>query len=268
MADSIQMDRDAYVQSGDNRTGTFGQSDSGVLDIAGRDSSYNRKIYLGVDLAPVFATIGTPDNVALTLTIDTTKTGGFIRGSSAEKAPSTIRLYAVATGASVWSETAITWNNAPANNTGSRGAFLNTGATSGAGVVVEVASVVLDPVALPSGGVVTFSDPRLTDFVTWVTANKAEVGTDITFMLGTDNAIASVPGYHFYSKDAAVSDTLKPRLDYDPPKRGTLILFSSTDVLSRLPHDSRMAAIFPAKVPGSADSARAVLYPLSSATVR
>ncbi|MDR1281216.1 MAG: hypothetical protein LBK99_10395, partial [Opitutaceae bacterium] len=38
MADSIQMDRDAYVQSGDNRTGTFGQSDSGVLDIAGRDS--------------------------------------------------------------------------------------------------------------------------------------------------------------------------------------------------------------------------------------
>lgn len=241
-AHSIQMDRDAYIQSGTYKTKTLGQSDSGAIDVSGRDSSYNRKIYLGVDLASVFAETGAPDNVTLTLAIDTTKTSGLIRSNNTEKDPSTIRLYAVATGTNGWDEIGITWNNAPANKTDSRGFFLNTGTTARAGVVVEVAKVVLNPVALPSDGLVTFSDPRLTGFIAWVAANKATVGTDITFMIGSDNASVSVPGYHFYSKDAPVGDTLKPRLNYDPPKRGTLILFTATDAF-RLPDANRMAAI-------------------------
>ncbi len=167
---------DAYVQAGQYRNTNFGSSTSLICKKGSNDSStfYNRADYLKFDLTGVTAA---PSKATLTLTVN--------QVSNPNKSIENVQLYSVADAS--WTESGLTWNNAPG---------LNTTNFSSTGTLLTTLAVPLTP------GTAAFD---VTAFV------KANLGKVVTFQLMD----ASVQGLYlvFNSREAASG---KPRLTLTP----------------------------------------------------
>ncbi len=109
---------DAYVQAGDNANSNFGSQTLLIVKKVTNDSTsvYNRSIYLKFDLTAVTKT---PTKALLALTVDS--------ASNPTTSAENVNLYSIA--GATWSESTITWNNAPGlnrTNFSSTGAFLTS----------------------------------------------------------------------------------------------------------------------------------------------
>jgi alpha-N-arabinofuranosidase len=136
---------DAYVQAGSNANTNYGAQTLLVVKRVTNDSTHslNRCSYLKFDLTGVTAT---PTSATLTLTVDTS--------SNPTNKSETVKVYSIAD--TTWTETGITWNNAPG---------LNRANFSSAGTFLTSKVVPLLP------GTATF------DLTSFVAANKGRVVT-------------------------------------------------------------------------------------------
>jgi len=174
---------DTYVRGGDNGNNNYGTS--GNITIKNSNgNSYDRKAYIRFDVA------GKTVAASLELTVSTNNQGG-------SEAPTpqtfTVEVYGLAESVDhTWTETDITWNNAPANNT-STSDFTADATLLG--------SFIVEP--LPEGNVVSFSDPALDDFI------NSDTDGQITIMLRRTPGASSSHNLAFASKENTS--------DYSPP---------------------------------------------------
>lgn len=173
---------DAYIS---NRTGdrgtNWGSSDSLLLRNDGNNSGgWHRHSYLRFDLGGVGATV---TNVAfdVALTYNT-----LINNEASIANIWDIEIYGLLDGASgnTWSETGITWNNAPGNNTGSNGFtsdFQLLGTMSIQGV--------------PVGSRISYSSSTLVDFL------NADTDGLVTLGLRRVNPVRTATSFILASKE-------------------------------------------------------------------
>jgi len=170
-----------------NATSNFGTATT--LEVKNQSATTNeRKSYIRFSLSSVTQTI---DAASVTFTLPS-GTGG----------ARTYTLYGLkdnATGNS-WSETGITWNNAPANDTADGGTFTSD-------------ALLLSSVAFGAGGVttVTFTDVAIKNFL------NADTDDLVTFMLYRTNSNATVDTFN--SREAASGG---PLLSIEVPEPSTL----------------------------------------------
>lgn len=151
---------DSYVRAGTYADTNFGTQNILIVKKLSGDSSsiYNRASYLKFDLT----TVGiAPKSATLTLTVDSS--------SNPTTAKETLKLYSVSD--TTWTETGITWNNAPGLD---RTKFLSTGS------FLSSQSVALKP------GTITF------DLTAFVAANLGKVVTLQLIDEATENVYLAI----------------------------------------------------------------------------
>jgi len=142
---------DAFVRGPANDDTNYGTGGSVTLKNSG-GNSYDRKGYIRFDVAD------TVSEASLVMTVSTNNEGG--GGTTPQTF--TIEVYGLAESLDhTWTETDITWNNAPGNNTSN--SDFNEDATL-------LGSFIVEP--LPVGNIVSFSDPNLVDFINSDTDNQ------------------------------------------------------------------------------------------------
>jgi hypothetical protein len=127
----------------------FGTTDTIYLKNDWGTGFVNRKGYVRFDLSSVNEPI---DDASLSLS--------FVEDTHTTSAVWSFNVYGLSDGhaGENWSETGITWNNAPANNTSSGGSLLG-------GQASHLGSFEIDTSTLVAGDAVTFSSSGLTSFL-------------------------------------------------------------------------------------------------------
>jgi hypothetical protein len=166
---------DAFVRGPANDNTNYGTGGSVTLKNSG-GNSYDRKGYIRFEIT------GAASEASLELTVSTNNQGG-------TEAPTpqtfTIEVYGLAESLDhTWTETDITWNNAPGNDTSS--SDFTADATL-------LGSFIVEPI--PVGNVVSFSDPNLVDFINSDTDNQ------ITLLLRRTAGTSSSHNVAFASKE-------------------------------------------------------------------
>ena len=175
---------DAYVRGGTYADTPYGGNGDMVVKY-NTNASYRRKAYVRFDLMSLGSQVLA--DAALSLDVQLNNGGG----SDPTPKPFTVNLYGLPDGhaGESWGEGTITWNTAPANDTGGNGV---TGA------------VLLGQINVPAQAhpTVTFSDPSLAAFLNVDTDDQA------TFILTRTSAYAGGPNLVFEPKENGV---------YSPP---------------------------------------------------
>jgi hypothetical protein len=111
-----------------------------------------------------------------------------------------LRIYGIVDNSDVWEEGAVTWANAPKNDTGSNFAPLDAGVRT-----VLLGTVIVKPGQFNAGSVWTFSGAELDRYLNWTAGNIADpygngASTDkkATFIIG---AVQTGPNFDFYSSE-------------------------------------------------------------------
>lgn len=217
----LDPEMDAYIRNGAADT-NFGAATS--VDVSTRGGSFWRKIYLSYDLTGQLDPGEFFTSTGLTLTAD---------GLPAPDDLTTIytlSLYGIIDNTDSWTELGITWNNAPKNDTASRGGFESAG-------VIVLGQVTIDPQAVVEGYQIEWDQAALDDYVNWGMGvlgdfygngqTSADNGT-LTFMIGSDVDGNSYPLLSFYSKEATTSGAIAPQLAFNVvPEPGSLLLLLS-----------------------------------------
>ncbi len=129
--------------------------------------------------------------------------------------PVRLQLHAIVDGQDVWTETGLTWNNAPKNATASA-----TGVKSGTALV---ATATVESGVLAGGASVVFDDPRIAQFLNWAagrrgnlygTGQTADPDQRVTFIVTAIDAGLSFPGLRFVDREAAAAEQ-RPALLFD-----------------------------------------------------
>lgn len=204
-AQTIVAIGDAFVlkQSASNVMG--GNS----LMVSSRTGNYARKTYLSFDLSSLSSvTVDAASSLSL----------GFVSLSGPASGSVTLYVYGITDSTATFDESAITWNNAPKNNTDHYTDFSSSG-------VALLGTITVDSASITQGTTVSLSGAGLADFLNWALGNSGDyyntgatsaTGGMVTIMLGSDPAYANKdtnPGINFYSKEASVASSLKPHLD-------------------------------------------------------
>ncbi len=171
---------DAYVRGGTHADTAFGGANDMVVKY-NNSASYRRKAYVRFDLSSLGSQV--LSDATLSLDVQLNNSGG---GNPTPK-PFVVNLHGLPDGhaGEGWGEGTITWNNAPANNTGSNGV---TGA------------VLLGQINVPAEAnpTVTFSDPSLAAFLNVDTDDQA------TVILSRTSLNAGGPNLVFEPKERGV----------------------------------------------------------------
>ncbi|TKJ37724.1 MAG: hypothetical protein CEE38_06530 [Planctomycetes bacterium B3_Pla] len=165
---------DAFVRGPANDNTNYGTGGSVTLKNSG-GNSYDRKGYIRFDVADVVS------EASLVLTVSTNNEGG--GGTTPQTF--TIEVYGLAESLDhTWTESDITWNNAPGNDTSSSNFTADA---------TLLGSFIVEPI--PVGNVVSFSDPNLVDFINSDTDNQ------ITLLLRRTAGTSSSHNVAFASKE-------------------------------------------------------------------
>ncbi|MHC4300134.1 MAG: DNRLRE domain-containing protein, partial [Planctomycetota bacterium] len=164
-----------------NDNTNYGTGGSVTLKNSG-GNSYDRKGYIRFDVGDMVS------EASLVMTVSTNNEGG--GGTTPQTF--TIEVYGLAESLDhTWTESEITWNNAPGNDTS------NSNFTEDA---TPLGSFIVEPI--PVGNVVSFSDPNLVDFINSDTDNQ------ITLLLRRTPGTSSSHNIAFASKENS---------NYSPP---------------------------------------------------
>jgi len=145
---------DTFVRGAENGDTNYGNNSNVTIKNA-NGNSYDRKAYIRFDIA------GSISEASLDLTVSTNNNGG---GGTIPQT-FTVEVFGLAESLDhTWTETDITWNNAPGNDTS------NSNFTEDATLL---GSFIVDP--LPSGEIFSFSDPNLVDFINSDTDNQVTI---------------------------------------------------------------------------------------------
>ncbi|MHC4507624.1 MAG: CBM96 family carbohydrate-binding protein [Planctomycetota bacterium] len=186
-AQAVEPTDDAYVRGPGNDNTNYGSSGSVTLKNSG-GSSYDRKGYIRFEVA------GAVSDASIELTVSTNNNGG---GGTIPQT-FTIEVYGLAEHLDhTWTETDITWSNAPGNDTSS--SDFTADATLLGTFVVE---------PIPVGNVVSFSDPALVDFI------NSDTDNEITILLRRTAGTSSSHNVAFASKE---------HTSYSPPTLHTRV---------------------------------------------
>ncbi|UCF16801.1 MAG: LamG domain-containing protein, partial [Phycisphaerales bacterium] len=165
---------DTFVRGADNGDTNYGSGGSVTIKNA-NGNSYDRKGYIRFDIA------GKTSEASLELTVSTNNNGG---GGTIPQT-FTVEVYGLAESLDhTWTETDITWNNAPGNDTSSSN--FTADATLLGFFVVE---------PLPVGNVVSFSDPALDDLI------NSDTDGQITILVRRTPGASSSHNLAFASKE-------------------------------------------------------------------
>ena len=201
---------DTFVRGADNGDTNYGNNSNVTIKNA-NGNSYDRKAYIRFDIA------GSISEASLDLTVSTNNNGG---GGTIPQT-FTVEVFGLAESLDhTWTETDITWNNAPGNDTSSSNFTADA---------TLLGSFIVDPI--PVGNIVSFSDPALVDFINSDTDNQ------ITILLRRTVGTSSSHNLAFASKENSSgysAPTLNARLAtqaYGPnPADGALITDTWTNL--------------------------------------
>lgn len=168
--DVVKISKDAYVRGGINADTNYGAVDQlWVRDSASADNRL--KTYLEMDVGSVLGVGEQFSGVTVGLKSVLSQTSG-----------TTFSLYGIVDNSDAWTETTVTWNNAPRNNTTSGSAML-----AGASLL---ATLNVSAGAFISGVVYTFADDRITEYLNWTAGvvadpygNGVSADTKATFVI-------------------------------------------------------------------------------------
>lgn len=201
VADTLSVVQDNQIQSGANAATVQGTSGSSATwQLAARDTDFNRKVYLGFDLTGALPVNNAFANATLSLT------SSALLGTAGSYTTVSFNVYGI-TGTTAWSESTITWNNAPYNNTGSAIA-LNASGT----VLLGSFTVTLSSVANVTH-TFTGTSGALTTYLNWSAGLLGDhYGTGVTslntpslVLTSTTGPDMNLPGVTFHSSEAATS---------------------------------------------------------------
>lgn len=151
-AATLAVDADAYIRSGTSADTNFGSETSLILRGDGPSDSF--KAYFSADFGSELSVGESFSSSSFSVTTNSLSQG----------AATTLVLYGIVDNADSWTEGAITWNNAPKNDTSSGQSVLATG-------TVELATLSIP--ALASSTTYTLSDARIDDYLNWTVGNIA-----------------------------------------------------------------------------------------------
>jgi hypothetical protein len=208
----------AMVADAEVRGGTYADAALGtsaffrVRTSTTADSQH--KAYLKVDTSSILSAGNIFSNAALTLTAQSLNANG----------TTTLSLYGIIDNNDSWTENAVTWNNAPKNDT-----------TSGSGVLsgtALLATITINPGTFTSLSKWTFSDSRISEYLNWTEGaiadpygNGSSSDHLATFIIAASGADANNRLYQFYSRDDS-GMTTKPFISYQViPEPTTIGMF-------------------------------------------
>lgn len=184
---------DSYIQDGGSAGSNFGNATTLQVKNA-NTASYNRKAYVRFDLASLAA----PAVNAATFSLSAVNGIGSSPGSSV----STFNVYGLTGGDQTWGETAITWNNAPANIT-----------NSGSGVDLTQAQLLgsFDITGTGTGNTYSISGSPLVSFL-----NARLSGNDLATLIVTRVTSENTIGNYVHAFDSSNPASGQPILDVTP----------------------------------------------------
>ncbi|MDF3055801.1 MAG: hypothetical protein K0R17_16 [Rariglobus sp.] len=201
-AATLLVVQDNQIQSGTTNAVTVqGTSGSATTwQLAARDTDFNRKVYLGLNLTGALQPNQEFANATLSLT------SSALLGSAGAFTTVSFNVYGI-TGSTSWSESTITWNNAPYNSTSSAIALNSSGT-----VLLGSFSVTLSSVANTTH-TFTGTSGALTTYLNWAAGRLGNhYGTGVTslntpslVLTSTTGPNMNLPGVVFHSSEAATS---------------------------------------------------------------
>jgi hypothetical protein len=213
----ITVEDDAHVRGGTNAETNYGTHNQlWVRNTTGANDQL--KIYLEANAGGILASGEIFSNAALTL-----------KSALDESGSSTVSLYGIVDNGDAWTESGITWNNAPKNDTAS-----GDGVLSG-----TVLLATLDMNNSVVGTDYTFADARISEYLNWTAGaisdpygNGASGDQLATFIL-----VSSTQGvlYRFTSSENTLYGNPNPSVSYDViPEPATLgmLMISSAGILA------------------------------------
>jgi hypothetical protein len=188
-AAEIQITEDAFIRNGTYTNSNYGANNT--TRVRSHNPGATCKTYLEVDVTSALSTGQTFINAKVKLTAAAT---------AAWTGPIGLRIYGIVDNSDVWEEGAVTWANAPKNDTGSNFAPLDAGVRT-----VLLGTVIVKPGQFNAGSVWTFSGAELDRYLNWTAGNIADpygngASTDkkATFIIG---AVQTGPNFDFYSSE-------------------------------------------------------------------
>jgi hypothetical protein len=211
----ITITEDAHIRGGTNSGTNYG--DETVLWVRNSTANDQLKIYLKTNVEGHLSGSEAFSNATLSLNATVTQTGS-----------STLSLYGIVNNADAWTESGITWDNAPQNDAAS-----GNGVLSGA---VKLATLEL-PTGTTAGANYTFADEKISEYLNWTAgAGSGSYGYGSSEdKLATFIIVSSTTPvlYRFTSSEA----TVKPFVSYDvipePATVGLFLISSSVILVAR-----------------------------------
>ncbi|WP_309380798.1 DNRLRE domain-containing protein [Cerasicoccus frondis] len=193
-ADTLSITNASYVKDGVDANTNFGNASA--LAVAARGTSYNRKAYLEVDLTGLTTSQTWFSAASLTLTFYSSPLIGPAAGDV------TFNIYGVVSDDAAWSESTITWDNAPLNDTVSASGLNPDGTVLLGSFTVDTSSIGASQQLTISGefdNYLNWAVGKLGDY--YGTQQAAADGNLATFII-TSTGETSDPGVYFYSDDS------------------------------------------------------------------
>lgn len=188
----IPVAQDAFIKGAEHVSQVMPAK---FLEVASRTLNgtyfeYVRKTFLRFDVDASLLTTAVSARVVLT-----SQTNGIIINDGEPRGPVELHLSGIPN--AEWDEAALTWENAPAHDQQSP-------SDDGNPNLELLASASLDPLNVELHSTVTFSDPKLLEFL------RKHSGL-VTFLITSNGAQVS-PGFSFYSKEGTDQSAHKPVL--------------------------------------------------------
>lgn len=208
-AATLSVVQDNYVQNGSPDAVLASNGSGTTFVVAARDSLYNRKAYLGLDLTDALQSNQEFENATLSLT------SSALVGAAGSFSAVSFNVYGI-TGATAWSESTITWKNAPYNNTSSAIALNSSGT-----VLLGSFSVTLST-AVNKTHTLTAISGSLTTYLNWAAGLLGDhYGTGVTslntpslVLTSTTGPNMDLPGIAFHSSEAT-NAAYQPAITFD-----------------------------------------------------
>jgi len=216
----ITITEDAYIRGGTNSVNNYGTADA--LWVRNSTSANDQlKIYLKTNVEGLLSGSEAFSNATLTLRAQLTQT-----------ASSTLSLYGIVNNEDAWTESGITWGNAPQNDAAS-----GNGVLSGA---VKLATLEL-PTGITGGANYTFADEKISEYLNWTAgASSGSYGHGASEdKLATFIIVSSTTPvlYRFTSSEATGVTDPEPFVSYDvipePATAGLLLISSAVIFFAR-----------------------------------
>ncbi|MBC2603422.1 DNRLRE domain-containing protein [Puniceicoccus vermicola] len=200
-ADTISSSQGSFVKSGDNADINYDSINQ--LQIAARGANNDRKIYLKFNLNGLLGSGEEFANTSFGLTTIAGNNSDVLLGGATGNID--FSVYGITDNDDDWSESTVTWNNAPKNDTGSRTGVISSG-------TVDLGSFTIDSSTVTGDQPFSISGEVLDTFLNDSYANDTD---GIVTLIITSNGSTGDPGIRFWRSDDTELDTQYPRISYD-----------------------------------------------------